>query len=63
MAKRQDYFCGINARLPEGWAGLMENSTAGKFIIGEKNQRKAVGYASLSTLAAVPLAVRRGVGG
>jgi hypothetical protein len=57
-----DNVLGFSARLPAGVAGLTEYSRAEKCIISKK-PKKAIGYASLTTATAIPLAVWRDVGG
>ena len=53
----------FNARLPEGVAGLTENSRGINPLLIWVQHQRGIGYASLTSAAAVPFAVRRGVGG
>jgi hypothetical protein len=55
-------FCGINARRPERWAGLLEKSKEGVTLLLFTFFLRAIGYASPAEPAAIPLAVWRGVG-
>jgi hypothetical protein len=52
----------INASLPEGVAGLWENSRGDTLLCLFFLQGRGIGYASLTSAAASPLAVWRSCG-